>query len=129
MSLSTIPATAPPPPNSDAQELALLAVGGGVFLVPTQVGGISEVIQVQHGEVANAVGAAIAQVSGEVDQVFTHTGRDTAIARATETARHRAIEAGADADTLSVVDIEDIPIAYIPGDAARVHVTVVGDIV
>ena len=114
--------------KTEAREVALLAVGGGAFLVPEQVPGITEVIHLNHGEVANAVGAAIAQVSGEVDQVFTQVGHDGAIAAATETAKSRALDAGAAADSLRVVDVEDIPIAYIPGDARRVHVRVVGDI-
>ncbi len=35
--------------------------------------------------------------------------------------------AGADAETLSVVDVEDLPLAYLPGDSRRVHVRVVGE--
>ena len=61
--------------KTDAADTPLIAVGGGAFLVPERVPGISEVVHVQHQEVANAVGAAIAQVSGEVDQVFSDMGR------------------------------------------------------
>ncbi len=81
----------------------------------------------QHQEVANAVGAAIAQVSGEVDQVFSDMGRDAAIEAATKLAQERAVLAGADAETLSVVDVEDLPLAYLPGDSRRVRVRVVGE--
>lgn len=111
----------------DASPLPLLAVGGGAFLVPDRIPGITEVIQVPHGAVANAVGAAIAQVSGEVDQVFSGIGREGAVQEASDLARTRCIEAGADSDTLSVVEIEDLPLAYLPGDARRVRVRVVGD--
>jgi N-methylhydantoinase A/oxoprolinase/acetone carboxylase beta subunit len=91
------------------------------------VSGISEVAQVAHHEVANAVGAAIAQVSGEVDQVFTGMSRSEAIERASETAWERAIRAGAAEEGLAVVEVEDLPLAYLPGDALRVRVRVVGD--
>lgn len=111
----------------DAAPLPLLAVGGGAFLVPEEVAGISEVVHVPHAEVANAVGAAIAQVSGEVDQVFSCRSREDALAEATAVARARAVEAGADAATLEVVEAEDLPLAYLPGDALRVRVRVVGD--
>jgi len=37
------------------------------------------------------------------------------------------VEAGAEEATLSVVEAEDIPLAYLPGDALRVRVRVVGD--
>ncbi|MDH5759583.1 MAG: hydantoinase/oxoprolinase family protein, partial [Gemmatimonadota bacterium] len=71
----------------DAHPLPLLAVGGGAFLVPDRVPGISEVVHVEHHAVANAVGAAIAQVSGEVDQVFSGVGRDVAVNEAEALAR------------------------------------------
>lgn len=113
--------------KADARPLPLLAVGGGAFLVPDRMSGISEVVQVRHAAVANAVGAAIAQVSGEVDQVFTGVAREEAIEAAEGMARERAVEAGADGDTLEVVDVEDLPLAYVPGGALRVRVRVVGD--
>jgi len=113
----------------DAAPLPLLAVGGGAFLVPDSIPGISEVIRLEHGSVANAVGAAIAQVSGEVDQVFSGLGREEALERASSIARNRAITAGADSENLRVVDVEDLPLAYLPGDARRVRVKVVGETV
>jgi len=111
----------------DAALLPLLAVGGGAFLVPERVAGISEVMQVPHADVANAVGAAIAQVSGEVDQVFSGLGRERALEDATRIARARAVAAGAAEETLEVVEAEDLPLAYLPGDALRVRVRVVGE--
>lgn len=112
--------------TSAAPEL-LVAVGGGAFLVPGTMSGISEVVHVEHQEVANAVGAAIAQVSGEVDQVFSGVGREEAIGRATDLAREKAVEGGASTRSLRVVEVEDLPLAYLPGDALRVRVRVVGD--
>ncbi|MFQ5537442.1 MAG: hydantoinase/oxoprolinase N-terminal domain-containing protein [Gemmatimonadota bacterium] len=111
----------------DAAPLPLLAVGGGAFLVPASLPGISEVIRVPHHAVANAVGAAIAQVSGEVDQVFSGMGRNAAVEEAVVLARRRAEEAGADPGTLEVVEVEDLPLAYLPGDARRVRARVVGE--
>jgi N-methylhydantoinase A/oxoprolinase/acetone carboxylase beta subunit len=113
--------------KADATPLPLLAVGGGAFLVPSAIPGISEVVHVPHAAVANAVGAAIAQVSGEVDQVFSGVTREVAVAEAEAIARERAVEAGADPRTVGVVDVEDLPLAYLPGDALRVRVRVVGD--
>ena len=86
-------------------------------------------IRLEHGSVANAVGAAIAQVSGEVDQVFSGLGREEALERASSIARNRAIAAGANSENLRVVDVEDLPLAYLPGDARRVRVKVVGETV
>jgi N-methylhydantoinase A/oxoprolinase/acetone carboxylase beta subunit len=114
--------------KTDASDAPLIAVGGGSFLVPPRLAGVSEVINVPHQAVANAVGAAIAQVSGEVDQIFQDLPRDEAIARARRLAEDKAVEAGADRATLGVVEVEDLPLAYLPGNSLRTRVRVVGEI-
>jgi hypothetical protein len=79
--------------------------------------------------VANAIGAAIAQAGGEVDRVYSYEalGRDGAIEKATEEARLSAMAAGADPDSLKVIDVSELPLAYMPGGAVRLRVKVVGD--
>ncbi|MEM7799032.1 MAG: hydantoinase/oxoprolinase family protein [Chloroflexota bacterium] len=114
--------------KSEAGEVPLLAVGGGAFLVPEDLQGVAEVIRVSHGDVANAVGAAIAQISGETDQVFQGMGREAAIAEAQRIAIERATAAGASPDSIEVVEVEDTPLSYLPGDARRVRVRVVGNL-
>jgi N-methylhydantoinase A/oxoprolinase/acetone carboxylase beta subunit len=114
--------------KTDAGEAPLIAVGGGSFLVPPRLAGVSEVLNVPHQAVANAVGAAIAQVSGEVDQIFQDLSRDEAIARARRAAEDKAVAAGADRATINVVEVEDLPLAYLPGNSLRTRVRVVGEI-
>jgi N-methylhydantoinase A/oxoprolinase/acetone carboxylase beta subunit len=113
--------------KTEAGDVPLIAVGGGAFLVPDSIAGISQVIHVPHGDCANAVGAAIAQVSGETDQIYRGLAREEAIATAEAQARERATAAGADPATLETVDIEDMPLAYLPGNALRVRVRVAGE--
>jgi N-methylhydantoinase A/oxoprolinase/acetone carboxylase beta subunit len=112
--------------KTEAGAVPLVAVGGGAFLVPDRLAGVSEVVRVTHGDCANAVGAAIAQVSGESDRIYRDLAREVAIARAEVEARERAVAAGADAAGLETVDIEDLPLAYLPGNALRVRVRVAG---
>lgn len=114
--------------KTEAANTALIAVGGGAFLIPDAIEGISRVVRVTHGDCANAVGAAIAQVSGEVDQVFQGKGREEAIGEAKALANSRAISAGASPTSLRMIDAEDIPISYLPGNAIRVRVRVIGDV-
>ena len=114
--------------KTDAAPVPLIAVGGGCFLVPPALPGVSEVVHVEHQAVANAVGAAIAQVSGEVDQIFQDMTREQAIAAARQIAEARAVKAGAAPASLKVVEVEDLPIAYLPGNSLRTRVRVVGDI-
>jgi N-methylhydantoinase A/oxoprolinase/acetone carboxylase beta subunit len=76
------------------------------------------------------VGAAIAQVSGEVDQVVSlrDVSREAALATAKQEAADRAVAAGADPPTVRIVDVEDIPLAYLPSNATRVRVRAVGEL-
>ena len=114
--------------KTDVSEVPLVAVGGACFLVPARLPGIAEVINVEHQAVANAVGAAIAQVSGEIDQIFQNLSREAAIAEARSRAEKKAVRAGADPRTLELVEVEDLPLAYLPGNSLRVRVRVVGDV-
>ena len=114
--------------KTDASGVQLIAVGGGCFMVPTEMEGVDQVVHVPHQGVANAVGAAIAQVSGEVDQVFQGLKREEALDRARDIAEERAVRAGAVRASLALVEQEDIPLSYLPGNSLRVRVRVVGDI-
>ena len=114
--------------KSEAAAVPLIVVGGGAMLAPERVDGFSEVVRVENHAVANAVGAAIAQISGEVDRIFQNLGRDEVLAEATRMAEANAVAAGADAATLKVVEMEDLPLAYLPGNSIRARVRVVGDV-
>ena len=111
------------------EPVPVIVVGGGSILVPDKVGELN-VLRPDHYAVANAVGAAIAQISGEVDRVFSlaEIPRDEAVARAKAEAIERAVQAGADQDSTHVVDVEDVPLAYLPGNATRIRVKAVGDL-
>jgi N-methylhydantoinase A/oxoprolinase/acetone carboxylase beta subunit len=113
--------------KSEAGDVTLIAVGGGAFLVPDGLAGIGEVARVTHGDCANAVGAAVAQVSGETDQIYRDMSRAEAIAAAEAQAKERARAAGADPATIAIIEIEDMPLAYLPGNALRVRVRVAGE--
>ena len=113
-----------------AVRIPVVAVGGGSILVQDRIGDL-EVLRPENFAVANAVGAAIAQVSGEVDRVFSLSGgltRERALNEAEGIARNKAMAAGALADSIIAVEREDVPLAYLPGNATRIRVKVVGDI-
>lgn len=116
--------------KTSSEPMPLVLVGGGAVLVRDQVPGTLETIIPENAGVANAIGASIAQVSGETDRVFAYdaSGRDDAMATAKSEARERAIEAGADPATIEILDIEEVPLAYMPGGATRIRVKVAGDL-
>lgn len=112
-----------------AEPLPVIVVGGGSILVEGPIAGL-ELIKPDHFAVANAVGAAIAQVSGEVDRVYvlSEIGRDEALDDAKARATEAAVAAGARRDSIEIVDVEDVPLAYLPGNATRVRVKAVGEL-
>jgi N-methylhydantoinase A/oxoprolinase/acetone carboxylase beta subunit len=116
--------------RTSAEEMPVLAVGGGSVLMGPVVDGL-EVVRPAHHDLANAVGAAIAQVSGEVSKIVQLTDdldRDTAIAQVTQEASDAAVSRGAEAGTLTVLSVSDVPLAYLPGNNLAISVTVVGDL-
>jgi N-methylhydantoinase A/oxoprolinase/acetone carboxylase beta subunit len=109
------------------EPIPILAVGGGSILMPDQIGDLP-VIRPEHFAVANAVGAAIGQISGEVDRIFSleSISRADALEQARTEAVAKAVAAGAHPDSIELLDQEDVPLAYLPGKATRIRLKVVG---
>ena len=107
-----------------------MLVGGGSVLIHRDLSGVAELTVPRQAGVANAIGAAIAQVSGEVDRIFSYDklGRDRALEEARAEAVRGAVGAGAAADTVNVVDVEELPLQYLPGSAVRIRVKAVGEL-
>jgi N-methylhydantoinase A/oxoprolinase/acetone carboxylase beta subunit len=116
--------------KTSADPIPVVVVGGGSILLGDALTGASELLKPEHFAVANAIGAAIAQVGGEVDKVVALEGttREAALEEAKADAIEKAIAAGAESRDVHVVDVEDIPIAYLPGNATRVRVKAVGSL-
>jgi N-methylhydantoinase A/oxoprolinase/acetone carboxylase beta subunit len=57
--------------KTSAKPIPVIVVGGGSILIGRAVRGASEMIKPPHFAVANAIGAAIAQVGGETDRIFS----------------------------------------------------------
>ncbi len=114
--------------KTSREDCALVAVGGGSILLPDRIPGVSEIIRPEHFDTANAVGAAIASVSGQVDRIF-HVGaggRQAALDEACDEARERAVAAGADPATVRIVEREEIPLAYLTSPAIRIRAKAAG---
>jgi Hydantoinase/oxoprolinase len=109
-------------------DLTLIAVGGGSVLIPDQLPGVSEVLRPDHFDAANAIGAAIASVSGQVDRIFQFGpgGRKAALDEASAEARDHAVAAGADPATVEIVELEEIPLAYLTSPAVRIRAKAAG---
>ena len=116
--------------KTSAADIPVILVGGGSILVPKNLKGAAAVVKPAHADVANAVGAAVAQVGGEVDKIVSYDkdGRDGALRELTRAASERAVAAGADPSSIRVVDVDETYLSYMPGTHAQVRVKVVGDL-
>jgi N-methylhydantoinase A/oxoprolinase/acetone carboxylase beta subunit len=116
--------------KTSAAPLPVILVGGGSVLVSRHVTGASEVIKPDNYSVANAIGAAIAQVGGETDRVFSldKLTRDQALDQAKQEAVDKVLAAGAVPGSVQIVEVEEVPLAYLPSSAIRMHVKAVGDL-
>jgi N-methylhydantoinase A/oxoprolinase/acetone carboxylase beta subunit len=113
-----------------AGAVPVVLVGGGIILIGDTLNGASALHRPEFASVANAIGAAIAQVGGEVDRVFSLDAipRDKALEQAKEEASQRVLKEGAVPGSVQIVDVEEIPLAYLPGNATRIRIKAVGDL-
>ena len=113
------------------RRLPIILVGGGAPLIEELLRELGrEVLCPVRADVANAYGAAMAQVGGEADLTFSSAAvsRAEALARAEREAHRRAADAGASPDTVTTVELEDAAFSYLASDAIRVRARAVGDI-
>lgn len=113
-----------------ATPIPAIVVGGGSILIRRDIAGTSETLRPEHYAVANAIGAAIAQVGGTCDRVFSQDemSRDRALETARQEVVDRAVAAGAARDTVEIMEIDEVPLGYLPGNATRVTVRAVGEL-
>jgi hypothetical protein len=78
-------------------------------------------------KVANAVGAALAQVSGSFSRTLTNMSRSEALAHAKAEAIQPASDNGAKRENVEIVKISEVPVAYM-ADAVHFSVKAVGDL-
>ncbi|MDO4266142.1 MAG: hydantoinase/oxoprolinase family protein [Eubacteriales bacterium] len=114
--------------SSEAADVIL--VGGGSIIIPHDLAGTKSVIKPEHFGVANAIGSAISKVSGTLEQLIDYEKipRDEALAKAKADAVEAAVAAGADRDTVEIIDIEDVPLQYYPGNTNRVKIKAAGEL-
>ena len=111
-------------------DMPIIAVGGGSFLVPDQLNGAASVVRPNHAGVANAVGAAIAQVGGQIEQVvdYDKEPRERVLDNMRAHVRERCVQAGGEAATVEVVEVDEVFLSYLPGHAAQVRMKAVADL-
>ncbi|AGH45201.1 hydantoinase/oxoprolinase family protein [Paraglaciecola psychrophila] len=112
------------------KSMPVILVGGGAILITDGLDAASDIHRPEHADVANAIGAAIAQIGGEAEQMVSYRTlpREEAIKQVTKDAMQRAIDAGAAAETLRTVDIEETPVPYMDESSTCIRVKVIGEL-
>ena len=115
--------------RTSAKLTDVILVGGGSILIKDNLNGVARLLRPDHAGVANAVGAAIAQVSGRTDKLYDFAdGRDAAIEQAKSDAIAQAVQAGAQPETIEIMDIEELPMTHMQSTSVRVRINAVGEL-
>lgn len=112
-------------------DVPIIAVGGGHFLIDNDLPGATQVLRPPHASVANAVGAAIAQIGAQLEQIVDYDSvpRHAALDRMREAVAARVVANGGQKDSIQIVDMEEVFLSYLPGRSAQVRIKAVGDLV
>ena len=113
--------------NADSD---LILVGGGSIILPEKIAGAASVLKPEHFGCANAIGSAISKVSGTYEKLMNYDElpREESLEKAKKEAITLAVKAGALEDTVEIIEMEDVPLAYYPGNTNRVKVKAAGDL-
>jgi N-methylhydantoinase A/oxoprolinase/acetone carboxylase beta subunit len=116
--------------KTSVDPIPVVLVGGGSVVIPAELAPAAEILRPAHYDVANAIGAAIAQCSGEIERVFSldQHSRAEALDIAKQMAVDEAVRAGADAETVEIIDIQEVPMAYLPSSATQIRIRAAGDL-
>lgn len=114
--------------KTSADKVQVVLVGGGSSLFNADFEGAKDVANPKNGSVANAIGAAISDVSGEIEKIYNvePAEREQILNEIKQNAIDEAVRAGADLDSVEIISFEDIPLAYIPGNATKIKVKAAG---
>ena len=111
-------------------DVDVILVGGGSIILPENLHGASSVTKPNYFGTANAIGSAISKVSGIIEKLIDYdkNPRETALEEAKAEAIRAAENAGAIPETIEIIDVEDVPLQYYPGNTNRVKIKAAGDV-
>ena len=113
--------------NADSD---VILVGGGSIVLPEKLAGAAATVKPDHFGCANAIGSAISKVSGTFEKLINYDEipRDKALEQAKAEAIDLAVAAGAIRETVEIIEVEDVPLAYYAGSTNRVKIKAAGDL-
>lgn len=117
--------------KTSQEPIPLILVGGGSILIPKDfcLEGVSEILKPNHFDVANALGAANAQISASHETVvfLENENRENALKKLKQNLTEKLVLQGAKESTIQF-SFEEIPLSYIPGKATRISMEAIADL-
>jgi N-methylhydantoinase A/oxoprolinase/acetone carboxylase beta subunit len=116
--------------KSSRDPVPVILVGGGAVLVSRSLETASAIHRPEHSGVANAIGAANAQVGRETERIVSYrrVPRDQVLDEMTTQLKAELTHAGADGTTVKIADIEETAVSYMADESTRIRVKMIGDL-
>ncbi len=116
--------------KSSREPVPVILVGGGAILVSESLATAAEIHRPEHSGVANAIGAANAQVGAESERIVSYraTAREKVIEEMSTSLTADLVRAGADPETVRIADIEETSVSYMADDSTKIRLKLVGDL-
>nr|WP_113867057.1 hydantoinase/oxoprolinase family protein [Brenneria salicis]NMN91373.1 N-methylhydantoinase A/acetone carboxylase, beta subunit [Brenneria salicis ATCC 15712 = DSM 30166]RBP61787.1 hydantoinase/oxoprolinase-like protein [Brenneria salicis ATCC 15712 = DSM 30166]RLM30468.1 hydantoinase subunit beta [Brenneria salicis ATCC 15712 = DSM 30166] len=114
--------------KSSGAPVPAVLVGGGSILLPDTLCGISQIIRPRYFDAANAIGVALGLVGTQIDKVVRMPDSDRDRIRHTLHQQTIALaeQSGAMPGSVEIIDYQEIPLAYLPGNAVQVKIKAAG---
>lgn len=116
--------------KTNSRAVPAVLVGGGHLLMCRTPRGVSELHRPEHASVANAIGAAMAQVGARIKRIVDYSalGREETIGELSGEASKMVTRAGGIPDTVKIVEIEEMPMTHIQNNAVSLKIRAIGDL-
>ena len=116
--------------KTSSAKVPVILVGGGSALMPDHFQGVSQVVRPEHFEVANAIGVALGDISGQLDKIVQIEPNDrmAVMTDLEQQAKAVAIDAGACPVGVEIIEKSEIPLSYLQGNMVHVKIKAAGQI-
>ncbi|MEM8492415.1 MAG: hydantoinase/oxoprolinase family protein [Pseudomonadota bacterium] len=116
--------------RSSSSPVPVILVGGGSILISRQLETASELLRPEYAAVANAIGAANAQIGREIEKIVSYRSqsREEILKELAAILTQELTDAGADPESVRIADVEETAISYLAEESSKLRIKMVGDL-